>query len=321
MEHKEHNFWVVGGDLRQLALVRLLREDGHTVHAAGLEGEGLVSEPLGPELALAHCVILPLPVTGKDGRLTAPLSQKPVDLSQLLGHLEPGQLICGGLVSPDVRAAGEKRGLRVMDYYAREECMVANAVPTAEGAVQVAMEELPFTLHSARVLVLGFGRVGKLTAHRMSALGARVTVAASRYEDLAWAAAYHCESIRLEELTWEIGGFHLIVNTIPALVLDAHRLSLVNPEAFLLDLASAPGGIDWQAAKALGLRALQAPGLPGKTAPVSAAAAIRDAVYHILWEWEEGAYGENTGGVCPHRFVLHPGKSPASHGGDGEGLS
>lgn len=43
--------------------------------------------------------------------------------------------------------------------------MVANAVPTAEGAVQVAMEELPFTLHSARVLILGFGRVGKLTAH------------------------------------------------------------------------------------------------------------------------------------------------------------
>ena len=39
--------------------------------------------------------------------------------------------------------------------------MVANAVPTAEGAVQVAMEELPFTLHSARVLILGFGRVGE----------------------------------------------------------------------------------------------------------------------------------------------------------------
>ena len=63
-----------------------------------------------------------------------------------------------------MRAAGEQRGLRVFDYYAREECMVANAVPTAEGAVQVAMEELPFTLHSARVLILGFGRVGKLTA-------------------------------------------------------------------------------------------------------------------------------------------------------------
>ncbi len=82
------------------------------------------------------------------------------------------------MVDPQAAAAAQARGLRLLDYYAREECMVANAVPTAEGAVQVAMEELPFTLHSARVLILGFGRVGKLTAHRMGALGAKVTVCA-----------------------------------------------------------------------------------------------------------------------------------------------
>ena len=225
-------------------------------------------------------------MTGTEGLLHTPLSREPVALSALLDCLEPGQILCGGLVSPAVRAAGEARGLRVFDYYAREECMVANAVPTAEGAVQVAMEELPFTLHSARVLVLGFGRVGKLTAHRMNALGAQVTVSASSYEDLAWASAYHCQGIRLEDLGWELGGFHLIVNTIPALVLDRRKLQWADPEAFLLDLASAPGGVDRQAAEDLGLRVLQAPGLPGRTAPVSAAAAIRDAIYHILCELE-----------------------------------
>ena len=87
---RERSFWVIGGDLRQRALARLLREDGHTVHIAGLEGEGLEPEPLGPGLALAHCVILPLPVAAEMTR----------------------------------------RGLRWADYYAREECMVANAVPT-----------------------------------------------------------------------------------------------------------------------------------------------------------------------------------------------
>mgnify|MGYP002579292730 CR=1 FL=1 len=51
---RERSFWVIGGDLRQRALARLLREDGHTVHIAGLEGEGLEPEPLGPGLALAH---------------------------------------------------------------------------------------------------------------------------------------------------------------------------------------------------------------------------------------------------------------------------
>ena len=83
----------------------------------------------------------------------------------------------------------------------------ATALPTAEGAVQVAMEELPFTLHSARVLILGFGRVGKLTAHRMGALGAKVTVCAQGYADLAWAAAYGHETMWLEKLGGELVAF------------------------------------------------------------------------------------------------------------------
>ena len=284
---QEKNIWVVGGDLRQLALVRLLKEDGHTVHTIGLEEDGLDGKCAVSDLSLAHCVILPLPVLGKDGMVHAPLCRESISLTQVLEHMRPGQILCGGLVPEEVRRAGEERGLRIFDYYAREECMVANAVPTAEGAVQVAMEQLPFTLHSARVLILGFGRVGKLTAHRMDALGARVTVAAKDYADLAWAAAYHYESIRLEELSCELGGFQLVVNTIPAQILDAQRLCWVDPEVFILDLASAPGGVDPAAAEEMGLHLIQAPGLPGRTAPVTAAEAIRDSVYHILWELEE----------------------------------
>jgi len=289
---QERNFWVVGGDLRHRALARLLREEGHTVHLAAVRGEGLTPEPLTEAIRLAHCVILPLPVTGPDGaRLHTPLSPEPVSLSALLDLLEPGQLLCGGLASRAVEEAAAARGLRLRDYYRREECQVANAVPTAEGAVQLALEELPSTLHGARVLILGFGRVGRLTAHRMAALGARVTVAARDYGDLAWAAAYGCQTTALEDLGLELGAFALIVNTIPAPVLDEKRLAWVQPDIFLLDLASAPGGIDRAAARARGLRVTQAPGLPGRTAPVTAAEAIRDAVYHILREEEERDHG------------------------------
>ncbi len=167
---------------------------------------------------------------------------------------------------------------------------IAAAAPTAEGAVQLALEELSATLHGSRVLILGFGRVGRLTAHRMAALGARVTVAAGEYGELAWAAAYGCQTVHLDALNWELGAFALIVNTIPALVLGEERLAWVDSGAFLLDLASAPGGIDRAAARKRGLRVTQAPGLPGRTAPVTAAEAIRDAVYHILRE-EERSHG------------------------------
>ena len=103
---RERNFWIVGGDLRQRALARLLREDGHTVHIAALEGEGLVAEPLGPGLALAHCVILPLPVTRRGEILHTPLSREEVTLPQLLDWLEPGQVLCGGMVDPQAAHRG-----------------------------------------------------------------------------------------------------------------------------------------------------------------------------------------------------------------------
>ena len=128
---RERNFWLIGGDQRQQALAHLLEEEGHTVHVTALEGEGLTPEPLGPGLALAHCVILPLPVTRGEGWIHSPLSEQQLALNDLLQALTPGQLLCGGLVSPAQRRLAQEHGLRLYDYYAREECMVANAVPPA----------------------------------------------------------------------------------------------------------------------------------------------------------------------------------------------
>lgn len=130
---RERKFWLVGGDQRQQALAKLLEEEGNTVHLTALEGEGFAPEPLGPGLTLAHCVILPLPVTQGEGLVHTPLSRERLPLKDLLEALAPGQILCGGLVTPAVRRAAEDHGLRVFDYYAREECMVANAVPNVAG--------------------------------------------------------------------------------------------------------------------------------------------------------------------------------------------
>lgn len=161
----------------------------------------------------------------------------------------------------------------------------ANAVPTAEGAVQVAMEELGITLHRARVLVLGFGRVGKITAHRMAALGAEVTVAARKYADLAWAEAYGYRAVRLGELSGYLCGYDLLVNTVPVRILERALLRELKENCLVLDLASKPGGVDLEAAAQLGVRCVWALSLPGKVAPISAAVALRDTVYNMLREF------------------------------------
>lgn len=161
----------------------------------------------------------------------------------------------------------------------------ANAIPTAEGAVQIALEELPVTLHGARALVLGYGRVGKLTAHRLAALGARVTVAARSYEALAWAEAYGHTAQQLTDLAGYLCGYDLVVNTVPRRVLTRELLEELKEGCLGIDLASKPGGVDCRGAAELGVRCVWALSLPGKVAPVTAASALRDTIYNMLREY------------------------------------
>ena len=288
MKH-ELNIWVMGGDLRQAKLAQLLAEDGHTVHTYAL-GEPQDTVPdLAVETTLrragkADCVILPLPVTAGSGLLNAPLSLLEHPLAPILDQLTPHQFLCGGRVDQAVYTMVKERGLTIYDYFAREELAVANAVPTAEGAVQLAMEHLPITIHGAKVLVVGFGRVGRLTAQRFQALGARVSVAARKYDQLAWAQAMGFGGEHLANLKGWLCGYDLIVNTVPVQVLGQEELEDLKPDCLILDLASKPGGVDLAAAGGLGLTVIWALGLPGKVAPVTAGAAIKSTIYNMLRE-------------------------------------
>lgn len=126
------NFWVIGGDPRQAALARALSEDGHTVHTYALERG--VEAPLRSDTlsgaSIADCVVLPLPAVNR-ALLNAPLSDRQTGLSEVLDALRPGQLLCAGRVTADLKEAAEVRKLRLVDYFAREELAVANALPVA----------------------------------------------------------------------------------------------------------------------------------------------------------------------------------------------
>ena len=284
----ELNFWVVGGDMRQAKLAELLADDGHTVHTFALERLGRLEEvEAEPDLAgagLADCVVLPLPAVGEGSLLNAPLSSGSHPMAEVLDALRPGQVVCAGMVGGELEALAARRGLVLHDYFRREELAVANAVPTAEGALQIAMEELPVTVHGARVLVVGYGRLGRLLAHRLSGLGARVSVAARKYADLAWIEAFGYGVEHTGQLEGWLCGYDLIVNTVPARVLDAAALAELKPGCLVIDLASKPGGVDFDAAARLGVRAIWALSLPGKVAPVTAGRCIQTTIYNILRE-------------------------------------
>lgn len=272
---------VLGGDKRMALLARRLRADGFAVRTWGLEAFG--EADAAPEEALdAERVVLPTPLA-RGEKLNCRAEDAPT-LAELFARFSSAQRLYAGGVKVHEYEAAKTHGLTLTDYLAREECAVRNAVPTAEGAIALAMAETDFTLCGAPCLVLGFGRIGKLLAHRLRGLGAEVSVSARRMDDLAWVDAFGYRALHTNRLVGKLGGFRVIFNTVPHTVLDEKLLGELRRDCVLVELASAPG-FDRAAAQALGLRCVAGGGLPGKAAPEAAADTIHAALIK-LWEEE-----------------------------------
>ena len=159
-----------------------------------------------------------------------------------------------------------------------------SALPTAEGTIQIAMEELATTIFGLNVLIIGYGRISKVLARLLKAMGANVTVSARKFSDLAWIETNGYTSVHTSSLSDALANCQLIVNTVPAVVLNENLLSRVPKGCLLIDLASKPGGIDFSTANSLGLRAIWALSLPGKVAPISAGKIIFNTIQNIETE-------------------------------------
>ena len=275
------NFLIVGGDERLVRLAELLIDAGHSVHCYALEKAKL---PEGAKMSKtvesADCVVLPLPAEGRiSGTLNAPFAEKTHDLSEVLAAIAPDTLVCGGKISPKLRETAKH--LRLRDIMTRPEFAVGNANVTAEGAVSLLAENLSSTIFDTNVLVVGYGRIGRLLAHKLRGLDAKTTVMSKNVESRALAEGMGLHAMKPTD-TALYSAFDAVINTAPAAVIPT--LEGFKKSCLLLELASAPGGIDKRDAERLGMRYIAAPGLPGRYAPASAAGLIYSAIMSILRE-------------------------------------
>lgn len=277
-------FAVCGGDGRLVRLAGLLLADGHAVRAWALEdaplAEGVrLCESAAECCAGADCAALPMPLLDSSGFLNAPYSAKKRCLTELAEAVGPGTRVFAGGANAAARAEFSRPP---RDYAASEAFRALNSLATAEGAIAVLLRESEETLCGKRAVITGAGRITRALAPRLAALGLRVTVASRSPARRAWYAALGFGTADTASLSGALGGAEIVVNTAPGLVLGAARLVELPAGAVVLDLASAPGGVDFDAARAFGIHALTAPGLPGKCAPLTAAKALRDAIYSGL---------------------------------------
>lgn len=261
MEQRTKEVAVLGGDARQKWLALELDQAG--VSARTCLVQDLPDLPLEKALDGVDGVVFPVPALTPEGRLHARCATPPT-AEEILSLLRPGTIVFGGRL-PE----GVFDGFPTVDLMKLERVAAANAVPTAEGAIQMAMEQTDLTLQGSRCLVIGWGRIGKLLAKKLRALDAEVTVSVRSPGDAAMLQALGFQTDRTG--IYDAGlEYDLIFNTVPAMVLDRKALARTPEEVCILDLASAPGGVDFDAAAVLERNAVLVPGLPGKVAPRTA---------------------------------------------------
>ena len=272
-------FSLLGGDGRFARLAHLLRSDGHAVKPFALEQALPDCVPTAAEaLRGADAILLPLPCE-KSGLLNAPLSDHQAEVIPLLSAAAPGTPVLAGKAGETLRAFCAEHALYLTDYNAREDFALRNAELTAEGALPLLLDG-PKALPDCNILICGFGRIGQRLASKLRALGASVTVAARSGAARVAAEVMGCRAI---SLTQTAGDWDAVVNTIPEPLFGAEALAGFGG-AKLIELASPPYGFDFDAAEHMDRHVLLASGLPGKTAPESAAAVLKKTIYAILEE-------------------------------------
>lgn len=286
------NFAIIGGDLRIIKLAKMLAEDGNMVYTYGLEKaeelKGVENIKFCEKLNKAikedvEIVIGPIPFSSNGTQINAPFSNNEISIRELMHQLN-AKILIAGTITPDVYDMANDEYIEIIDIMKREELAVLNTISTAEGAIEIAIANTNKILHGSDILILGFGRIGKVLARKMAGLSAKVTCAARKDEDLAWIRAYGHRATNINTLGENLSKYDIIINTVPHLVLTKERLENVKDDCLLIDLASNPGGIDKKVAKDRNLKLIWALALPGKVAPITTAEFIKDTIYNVLKE-------------------------------------
>ena len=281
---KISNFGVIGGDERQIAMAKSISNDGYNVYISGFEKyNDISSNNLDYTILKSECIILPLPVTKDNITINAPFSDTNIILNDGLAKKMKNKKVFCGMSSKLYKTSDVWKSVDIYDYYNREDYAIKNAVPTAEGAIAIAMSEYSGTINGSRCLITGFGRIGKVLAGMLKGLGACVTVSARKQSDLAWIEILGYNPIKTSNI-YKTNGYDLIFNTIPYMIFDSHTLALSATDSIVIDLASLPGGVDFNAARRLGIKAIQALSLPGKVAPKTAGEITKKTIYNMLEE-------------------------------------
>jgi dipicolinate synthase subunit A len=279
---------VLGGDYREIELIRRFLAEGAQVRVVGYppldELEGTVRESsVFQGIIGASAIVVGMGGFDVGGKVRTLDPEINIALTEeILELIPPGVPLLVGTARPRLRELAAKHNVNLVEVAEDDEIAIRNSIPTAEGALQIAMEELPITIHGCSAVVVGFGRVGETMARVLLALRAKTFVCARSLSQLARADEMGASTLHTSSMPKVLRDADVVFNTVPAIVLTENVLKCMRPGSLIIDLASAPGGTDFEAASKLGIKAILALGLPGKVAPKTAGKILADSVPQLI---------------------------------------
>ncbi|MGG1398401.1 dipicolinic acid synthetase subunit A [Bacillus salipaludis] len=280
---------VIGGDARQLEIIRKLTELDARLSLIGFEQldhafTGAVKEKLDEvDFSTMDALILPVAGTNLEGQVETIFSNEKVILTEDMLLKTPEHCtIYSGISNAFLNEITTKSKRRLIQLFSRDDVAIYNSIPTVEGTIMMAIQHTDYTIHGSNVTVLGLGRCGMSTARAFHALGAKVKVGARKSEHLARITEMGVTPFHLSNLVKEVSDTDILINTIPHPVVSAAVISKLPAHTLIIDIASKPGGTDFRYAEKRGIKALLAPSLPGIVAPKTAGLILADVLTQLL---------------------------------------
>ena len=283
---------IIGGDFRHFLLYRHFAKLGYPVTGLGLSTSTKEhSQKIQGKYTLSIQDLKPsdiwiggIPFSRDDKYVYGDSLGTSILLEDFFSFLNahPPKRLIAGQFSPKALDYARTFQIPCTDILKFDTLAIANAVPTAEGAIYHAIKESPYMLHGANCLVLGFGKCGKALAEKLKGLDAKVSVCVRKRTDLILAESLGFTPVPLAQLPKTLSSYLFVFNTIPAMVLDQQALNLVSNAATIIDIASMPGGVDFEAAKTMGKSAFHCLSLPGQLSPNTAADILFNEIQQLL---------------------------------------
>lgn len=276
------NVSIIGGDIRNYELAKIL-DSKHNLRLYGFEkNENNVFSKISFEEAIekSQIIITPIPISKDNIVLNMPFANKKLSMDDFTCKCTKKTIITGNILEKYKNVLEENNNI-VKDILKLDEYAILNGEPTAEGAIQIAMENTRRVLQKSNILILGYGKIGKILASKLQKLDCNVYCSARKQSDFAWMEVNNINQVKYEELLETIKNMDIIFNTVPSIILNEKEIENIKQTAIYIELASKPGGIDLEIAQKLEKNIINAQGLPGKVAPVTSAQILAKILENI----------------------------------------